>query len=322
MTAVIAADAFVEPGWGAVADAFRTNFEDGKVGAACSVWRDGRPVVDLWGGLADPAGRPWASDTIVIIFSCTKGVTAICANRLIEEGRLDPDALVAAYWPEFAAHGKDRITVRQALSHRAGLAALDADLTMDDLAAWDPVVAAIAAQAPSWEPGSAHGYHSRTFGWIVGELIRRVTGLMPGTYLAEQLARPLGLELYLGVPDAVDPRVASLIPAANAAALDDFAASQPESLFARVMTGPSNLLHYDEAWNGRLLRAAQLPSSKLARKASATAPQPGSTVASAAITAVTRRVASAPRRPPRRRARRARPRSAGRRGARRPDRST
>jgi CubicO group peptidase (beta-lactamase class C family) len=262
VTATIAADALVEPGWGAVADAFRTNFEHGEVGAACCVYRDGRPVVDLWGGLADrDTGRPWSRDTIVIVFSCTKGVTAIAANRLIEAGRLDPDAPVARYWPEFAAHGKEGITVGVALSHRAGLAAVDAELTMDELAAWEPVVAAIAAQRPNWEPGTAHGYHSRTFGWIVGELIRRVTGRMPGTYVAEELARPLGLDFYLGLPESEDHRVATLYPAPEAAALDALAAADPTTLFARVLTGPSNLLHYDERWNTRLLRGAQLPSS-------------------------------------------------------------
>ena len=262
MTTAIAAESIVEPGWGAVADTFRANFEHGDVGAACCVYEDGLPVVDVWGGLADRgASRPWARDTIVIIFSCTKGVTAIAANRLVEAGRLDPDAPVADYWPEFAANGKAGITVRMVLSHRAGLAAVDGELTMDDLAAWDPVVAAIAAQAPSWEPGTAHGYHSRTFGWIVGELIRRVTGRMPGDYMADELARPLGLDFFLGLPESEDRRVATLYPAPEARALDELAAADPTSLFARVMTGPSNLLHYDEQWNTRRLRGAQLPSS-------------------------------------------------------------
>jgi CubicO group peptidase (beta-lactamase class C family) len=262
VTAALAPESLVEPGWGAVADAFRANFEHGDVGAACCVYEDGRPVVDVWGGVADRAtSRDWAGDTIVIIFSCTKGVTALAANQLIEAGRLDPDQPVASYWPEFAANGKADVTVRMVLSHRAGLAAVDGELTYDDLAAWDPVVAAIAAQAPSWEPGTAHGYHSRTFGWMVGELIRRVTGRMPGEYLAEEVVRPLGLDFFLGVPESEDARVATLYPAPEASALEEFAAADPTSLFARVMTGPSNLLHYDEQWNTRLLRAAQLPSS-------------------------------------------------------------
>lgn len=262
MTATLAPDASAEPGWGRVVDAFRANFDHGEVGAACCVYLDGRPVVDIWGGLADPrAGRAWDRDTIVIMFSCTKGVTAVCANQLIEAGRLDPDAPVATYWPEFAAEGKEDVTVRMALSHRAAVAAVDAHLTIDDLVAWHPVVAAIAAQPPNWEPGATHGYHSRTFGWIGGELIRRVTGQMPGAYIAEHLSQPLGLDLFLGVPEAEDHRVATLLPAPGASALDEFAAADPTSLFARVMTGPSNLLHYDEAWNTRPLRVAQMPSS-------------------------------------------------------------
>ena len=262
MTATVAPESIVEPGWGAVADAFRKNFDHGEVGAACCVYQDGRSVVDVWGGVADrAAGRPWARDTIVIIFSCTKGATALAANQLIEAGRLDPDAPVAAYWPEFAANGKARITVRMVLSHRAGLAAVDGELTFDDVAAWAPVVAAIAAQAPNWEPGTAHGYHSRSFGWIVGELIRRVTGRMPGDYLGDEVVRPLGLDFFLGLPESEDARVATLYPAPEASALDELAAADPTALFARVMTGPSNLLHYDDSWNTRLLRGAQLPSS-------------------------------------------------------------
>jgi CubicO group peptidase (beta-lactamase class C family) len=264
MTTALPPDVLVEPGFGPVADAFRANFDEhGDVGGACCVYLDGRPVVDLWGGTADRAsGRAWTHDTIVIAFSCTKGVTAIAANQLIDAGDLDPDAPIAQYWPEFAANGKAGITVGMALSHRAGLAAVDGDLTLADIAAWDPVVAAIAAQAPNWEPGTAHGYHSRSYGWIVGELIRRVSGApSPGAYVAERIATPLGLDFFLGVPEDLDPRVATLYPAPNADLLDQFAAADPDSLFARVFTGPSGLLRYDDQWNTRLLRAAQLPSS-------------------------------------------------------------
>jgi len=205
----------VDSGFEKVADAFAANFEEhDEVGAACAVYRDGRSVVDIWGGLADrEAGREWAADTIVIAFSCTKGATAVCANRLIEQGDLDPDAPIAQYWPDFAANGKERIPVKWALSHRAGLAAVDGDLTLDDVAAWEPVVAAIAAQPTNWEPGTKHGYHARSYGWIVGEIIRRVSGRSPGTYFAEEVAAPLDLEFYIGLPEALEPRVARLYPA-------------------------------------------------------------------------------------------------------------
>ena len=205
----------VAPGFEAVHDAFAANFaEHGEIGAACCVYRDGEPVVDVWGGLADrDDARSWARDTVVIVFSCTKGVTAVAANQLIERGLLDPDAPVAEYWPEFAQEGKGTIPVAWVLSHRAGLAAIDdPDLTLDDVAAWDPVIDAIAAQAPNWEPGTAHGYHARTYGWMTGELIRRVTGLMPGTYVAQEIAGPLGLDFVIGVPESWEPRVATLYP--------------------------------------------------------------------------------------------------------------
>lgn len=257
----------IAPGFEPVGDAFVANFaEHGDVGAACCVYRDGRPVVDIWAGFAErDAARPWARDTIVIVYSCTKGVTAVAANQLIARGVLDPDAPVAEYWPEFAAEGKGEIPVRWVLSHRAGLAAIDRELTLDDVAAWAPVIDAIAAQVPNWEPGTQHGYHARTYGWIVGELIRRVTGLMPGDYVAREIAAPLGLDLYLGVPESEDARVARIYPAVwddpELARLADQALSDPSTLLGRVMAGPSNLFRYDDMWNTRLMRGAQMPSS-------------------------------------------------------------
>ena len=202
------------PGFERVADAFAENFEkSGEVGAACCVYVDGQPVVDLWGGLANrDEARAWRRDTIVITFSSTKGPTAVCANKLIQEGRLDPDAPIAQYWPEFAANGKAKIPVRWALSHRAGLAAVDGTLTLDDVFGWDRVVEAIAAQAPNWEPGTAHGYHARSYGWIVGEIIRRVTGESMGQYFAREVAKPLDLDFYVGLPASVEARVATLYP--------------------------------------------------------------------------------------------------------------
>lgn len=258
----------VASGFERVADAFLANLTDrGDVGAACCVHVDGAPVVDVWGGLADrDARRAWERDTIVIVFSCTKGVAAVAANRLIAEGRLDPDAPVAEYWPEFAAHGKGAIPVRWALSHRAGLAAVDAPgLTLDDVAAWDPVVEAIAAQEPNWEPGTMHGYHARSYGWIIGELIRRITAMMPGEYVATEIAAPLGLDLFIGLPESEDGRVATLYPAHWDDPEVDLLAEQvlrdPSTLLGRVMGGPNQLFGYDDMWNTRRMRGAQMPSS-------------------------------------------------------------
>ena len=175
---------------------------------------DGRPVVDLWGGLADrESSRPWADDTIVLVFSSTKGVTATAANLLVERGDLDLDAPVAQYWPEFAAAGKDAVPVRYLLSHRVGLPVVDGEFTIGDVLAWDPVVDALASQSPRWEPGTAHGYHMRTYGWLVGELVRRVSGRTIGRFVADEVAAPLGVDFWIGLPEEQEPRSATLVPA-------------------------------------------------------------------------------------------------------------
>jgi CubicO group peptidase (beta-lactamase class C family) len=256
----------VDPRFARVRDAFADNFaHHGDVGAACCVYWRGRPVVDLWGGVADQATeRPWRADTPVVTFSSTKGVTAICAHVLAERGRLDLDAPVARYWPEFAAAGKGAIPVRWLLSHRAGLAAVDGEFTLEQALAWEPVVTALARQAPNWEPGTRHGYHMRSYGWLVGELIRRVTGRTVGRFFADEMAAPLGLEFWIGLPEAVEPKVATTYgppppDPAIAEAMSRLAA--PGTLPGRVWTGPSDLFHYDDMWNRRALRAAELPSS-------------------------------------------------------------
>ena len=194
-----------EHGFGPVADAFAANFTNGgELGAAVALYAEGRKVVDLWGGIADQRnGRPWMQDTPAIVFSVTKGVLAICAYQLVGQGRLDLDAPVARYWPEFGANGKATITVRMLLSHRAGLVALDRDLSFDEVLAWDPVIRAIEEQAPMWSPGTAYSYHTITYGWLVGEVIRRISGKSPGEFLRTELSRPLGLDLWIGAPESV-----------------------------------------------------------------------------------------------------------------------
>ncbi|WP_460395161.1 serine hydrolase domain-containing protein [Actinophytocola sediminis] len=201
----------VAPGWGRVADVFRANFQDpGEVGAACSVYVDGRPVVNLWAGLADrAANRPWREDTIALVASTTKGATAICAHLLAQRGELDLDAPVADYWPEFAANGKDRILVRWLLSHQAGLPIVDGPLTFEQACAWDPVIRALEAQPPLWQPGTEHVYHGVTFGFLVGELVRRVSGRTLGTFFADEVAAPLGLNAWIGLPERHEDRVAT-----------------------------------------------------------------------------------------------------------------
>ncbi|WFF03820.1 serine hydrolase domain-containing protein [Micromonospora sp. WMMD964] len=199
-----------DEGYGRVADVFRDNFASrGEVGAAVTVYVRGRRVVDLYGGVADTrTGRQWDAHTPVVVFSCTKGILAICAYLLVQQGRLDLDAPVTRYWPEFGQHGKAGIPVRWLLTHQAGLPALDRHLTLDEVLAWDPVIKAIEAQTPLWQPGSAHGYHSMTYGWLVGEVIHRITGRLPGVYFAETVAEPLGLRTWLGLPAAENDTVA------------------------------------------------------------------------------------------------------------------
>ena len=203
----------VEDGWGRVADAFRANFEGapGEVGAACCVYADGRPVVDVWGGLADrEANRPWGEDTIAEVASTTKGATAICAHLLAQRGELDLDAPVVAYWPEFGAAGKAEIPVRWLLSHQAGLPVIDTPLTFEDACAWHPVIRALEAQQPLWRPGTEHLYHAHTFGFLVGEVVRRITGTSLGTFFAREVAAPLGLRAWIGLPQEQEGRVARI----------------------------------------------------------------------------------------------------------------
>lgn len=200
----------VENGWEQVADVFRANFKEGKdLGAACCVYVDGRAVVDLWGGLADRAShRAWQRDTVVAVASTTKGATAMCAHLLVDRGQLDLDAPVIRYWPEFGAAGKQDVPVRWLLSHQVGLPYVDTPLTFEELCAWDPLIRALEAQKPLWKPGSEHLYHALTYGHLVGEIVRRITGKSLGTFFAEEIAGPLGLSAWIGLPEEIEPRVA------------------------------------------------------------------------------------------------------------------
>ena len=203
---------FADEGFGPVADAFAENFRRGtEMGAGCAVHHDGRLVVDLHGGVADATtGRPWTADTLTIGFSVSKGLMALCGHLAHQRGLLDFDAPVASVWPEFAAHGKQDIVIRDVFAHRAGLMALDANLTLEDVLAWEPVIRAIEGQRPLWEPGTAFAYHALTFGWLTGEILRRATGMMPGALLAAWLADPLGVDAWIGLPSDLEHRVARM----------------------------------------------------------------------------------------------------------------
>jgi CubicO group peptidase (beta-lactamase class C family) len=210
-----------DEGYGKVADAFRRNFSSGKeIGAAVAVYRDGRKVVDLWGGYRNVSTQaPWQKDTIVNVFSTTKGVASLAVAVAASRGLIDYDAAVAEYWPEFAQAGKGAVTVRQLLGHQAGLVAITPPLTLSDLADPEKMSAKIANQAPAWPPGTRHGYHAVTLGWYESELIRHVDpkGRTLGRYFAEEIAGPLDLDFYIGLPLSVDrTRVAHLVPISRA----------------------------------------------------------------------------------------------------------
>jgi CubicO group peptidase (beta-lactamase class C family) len=204
----------VAPGFERVVEAFERGFTDhGEVGASLSAVVDGRTVVDVWAGWTDRARTtPWQRDTIVNLYSSTKGFVAAAAAILADRGLLDVDAPVARYWPEFARNGKEGITVRMVLDHQAGLPAIDGAMSYDDLLAVDPVAERLAGQAPVWRPGTDHGYHAFSYGFLLGEIVRRVTSRRLGVAFAEEVAAPLGLDFWIGLPAEHEGRVSRLIP--------------------------------------------------------------------------------------------------------------
>jgi CubicO group peptidase (beta-lactamase class C family) len=247
------------PGFERVRDAFAANFERDdayrEVGASLAVYRGETLVVDLWGGWRD-AGEtiPWTPDTLVNVWSTTKGVTAIALAKLVDQGRLDYAAPVARYWPEFAQNGKATITVSQLLSHQAGLPGFVEPTPLEDFYDWETVTRRLAAQAPMWAPGTRNSYHAMTFGFLAGELIRRASGLSVGQFLAREVAGPLGADVFIGLPEPEEARVAPLI-APRIAAPFDIEAMAPEA--AMALTNP---LMAPTLCNERAWRAAEIPA--------------------------------------------------------------
>lgn len=205
----------VEPGFEGVRDAFAQNFEDGReLGAAFCVHVGGRKVVDLYGGWFDASRSvQYGPDALQLVFSTTKGATAVCANLLAQRGVLDMDAPVVTYWPEYGQAGKETTLVRQLLCHQAGVPAIDRRLSPEEFWAWTPIIEALAEQTPFWEPGTAHGYHALSYGNLVGEVVRRLTGKSIGTFFAEEVAKPLGLEFFIGLPASYEERVSPIVGA-------------------------------------------------------------------------------------------------------------
>ncbi|MEE8165815.1 MAG: serine hydrolase domain-containing protein, partial [Myxococcota bacterium] len=237
-----------------VREAFEHSFEKHQeVGAAIAFSLDGEMVVDLWGGHVDKARtRPWQRDTIVNTYSTTKGMTTICAHQLVERGKIDLDAKVAEYWPEFGQAGKESIPVRWLISHQAGLPAIRKPLPEEALFDWDAMATALAEQEPWWEPGSKHGYHPITFGFLVGELIRRVSGQSVGQWFRENVAGPLDADFQIGLPELDDRRVSDMIGSLIApktdkksSGVDDKPAVRrkgPMADFLRDMSDPTTMI--------------------------------------------------------------------------------
>ncbi|TNE57841.1 MAG: class A beta-lactamase-related serine hydrolase [Alphaproteobacteria bacterium] len=203
----------VAPGFEAVQEAFEANFADGQeVGASFAVYRHGKKVVDLWGGYGDKAlTQPWEERSLTNVWSTTKGMAAIVVARLVEQGKISYDAPVITYWPEFGAHGKDKITVGQMLSHQAGVSTTRVASTVEDF--YEPHLMAerLADTPPLWEPGTRSGYHAITFGFLAGELVFRVTGKSLGALFQEEVAGPLGADFYIGLPESEDHRAVELV---------------------------------------------------------------------------------------------------------------
>ncbi len=255
------------PKFAAVREAFEGNFaERGEVGGAVCVTVDGETVVDLWGGVADPGvGRAWERDTVGVVWSCTKGAAALCAHMLVARGQLSLDAPVSTYWPEFAKNGKDAITVRMLLAHQAGLPAFREPIPEAGYCDWDLITGRLAEQEPLWEPGTRHGYHALTFGHLVGEVVRRVTGRSLGSFFREEVAEPRGIDLWIGLPAEHEARVASTLPAEMPAPDEPIpsfyrvAMTDPTSVGALVLMNSGSV--FAPGWiDSREAHAAELPA--------------------------------------------------------------
>ena len=264
----------VAAGFEPVKEAFERNFtEFGEEGAATAVYVKGRKVVDLWGGIADhTTGRPWTEGTLSLVWSTTKGPAAMCVLLLAQRREIDLNAPVARYWPDFAQNGKDRTTVRMVLSHQAGLPCLDKQLTADDLLDGSGVVKALEQQAPVWEPGTNHGYHAITMGYLVGELVKRVSGRTLGRFFAEEIAAPLGLDFFIGLPPEHEHRVSRIIEkrATDPDVLDSLPKGEVRELgelYAKAVADPRSLTvrafsvggFRDTLFNDPRYRTAELP---------------------------------------------------------------
>lgn len=251
---------WADEGFGAVADVFAENFSlFPELGAAVTVYVGDRKVVELWDGEAAP-GRQWDSETVVPVFSCAKGLVSLVAHLLVQDGRLSLDAPIGDYWPGFVADGKEAITARMVLGHRAGIPVLDTTLSFDEVAAWTPVIEAIEQQKPLWEPGTSYEYHGHVFGFVLGEVVRRITGQLPGAYFRSRVGDPLGVRAWIGLPSSELGALARLAEAEGRPAMPG-----PEHLLTRIVTMNGTLvfpgLDVPHGWNDPALLGMELPGA-------------------------------------------------------------
>jgi len=262
-------DGRCDPRFAAFREAFTSNFVDqGEIGASACVFVDGVAVVDLWGGHVDAhRSRPWERDTLVNAYSVGKGILTVLILALVEQGRIDLDAPVAKLWPEFAALGKEALRIRGLMAHRAGLPAVREPLPQFAMYDWDRMCGALASQAPYWEPDRSHGYHCNTFGFLLGELVQRATGLSVSEALARHVTEPLGVEFYMGLPGSEHSRVAEIVtrfptedPTLLAQALPKTGDPERDEMIRHTYFNPSGLSGFGsvntEAW-----RLATIPST-------------------------------------------------------------
>ncbi len=252
---------FVKPGFESVKDAFAYNFERDdayrELGSSLAAYVKGELVVDLHAGWRDAERTlPWTKDTLVNIWSATKGVAALEVATLVDQDKLDYNALVSDYWPEYGCNGKEKTTVSQLMSHQAGLPGIEEPTTLAEFYDWDTVIGRLEKQAPMWEPGTKNSYHAMTYGFLAGELIRRATGQLPGEYLADKLAGPLHADVFIGLPECEEHRVSPLIPSPLQPPLQsDAAEAPPEAVIAVTNPDMDPQLPNQRAW-----RAAQIPA--------------------------------------------------------------
>ncbi|MSO59159.1 MAG: class A beta-lactamase-related serine hydrolase [Ilumatobacteraceae bacterium] len=266
---------FVATGWEGVKEAFQANLDSGAdLGAGVSAFHHGKCVVDLTGGWFDKDKKTeYTSDALQLVFSTTKGITAIAVAMLVQRGVIDYGAPVAQYWPEFAQHGKQDATVAQLLSHQCGLSTVVGKISLQEALDWNTITSRLAATAPSWPIGTKHGYHALTYGWLAGELIRRVDGRSPGRFVAEEIAGPLGVEMFIGLPEQYEPRVSRLSNEPvdpNTPPIDPMVAKMladlmgPDSPGGRALSlngAFGEITSTDGVFNTRAVHAAEIPAA-------------------------------------------------------------